>query len=181
MSRGGPQHLQQIHEQHQGRRGAYMATPADRMHTAAGLSARSSNQQRGRGVYVSCLWPTMQYWGFLEGARDFKARNTAKEHTNEVQSGVRDPGVSRPGACLGQSPVASRQRCAESVGSCHPDRLRLAKMVEQGPHGRTRTSSWLSFDNATWHGDTVLRMHWQAVPAPWALHSFPRFLSSLEK
>jgi len=69
------------------------------------LGARSSNQQRGRGVYASCLWPTMQYWGFLEGARDLKARNTEKEHTNEVQSGGRDPGVSRPGACVGQSPT----------------------------------------------------------------------------
>ena len=32
-----------------------MATPADRMHTAPGLSARSSNQQRGRGVYEGKL------------------------------------------------------------------------------------------------------------------------------
>ena len=57
--------------------------------------------ERGRGVYASsqCLWPTMQCWGFLEGARDFKARSAAKEHTNEVRSGSRDPGVSRPGAC----------------------------------------------------------------------------------
>ena len=46
------------------------------------LGARSSNQQRGRSVYALCLWPTMQYWGFLEGAGDFKARSTAKEHTN---------------------------------------------------------------------------------------------------
>jgi len=48
--------------------GLGMATPADRLHTATGLGARSSNQQRGRGVYASCLWPTMQCWGFLEGA-----------------------------------------------------------------------------------------------------------------
>jgi hypothetical protein len=32
-----------------------MATPADRMHTAPGLGARSSNQQRGRGVYEGKL------------------------------------------------------------------------------------------------------------------------------
>ena len=44
----------------------------------------------------------MQYWGFLEGARDFQARSTAKEHTNEVQNGGRDPGISRPGAGLSQ-------------------------------------------------------------------------------
>jgi len=50
----------------------------------------------------------MQYWGFLEGARDFKTRSTVKEHTNEVQSGGRDPGVSRPGAGLGQSPTCSK-------------------------------------------------------------------------
>jgi len=36
----------------QGRRGAYMATPADRMHTATVLGARSSSQQRGRGAYA---------------------------------------------------------------------------------------------------------------------------------
>jgi len=39
-----------------------MATLADRMHTATDSGARSSNQQRGRGVYASCLWPTMQYF-----------------------------------------------------------------------------------------------------------------------
>jgi len=87
---------------------AYTATPADRMHTATGLGARSSNQQRGRSVYASCLWPTMQYWRFLEGARDFKARSTAKEHTNEIQSGGRDPGVSRP---LCSRPLDMGKRC----------------------------------------------------------------------
>jgi len=73
-----------------------MATPADRLHTATGLGARWSNQQRGRGVYALCLWPTMQCLGFFEGSRDSKTRSTAKEHTNEVQSGGGDPGVSRP-------------------------------------------------------------------------------------
>ena len=91
-----------------------MATPADRLHTATGLGARSSNQQRGRSVYASCLWPTMQYWGFLEGARDFKARSTAKEHTNEVQSGGRDPGVSRP---LCGRPLDMGKRCVAAF--CH--------------------------------------------------------------
>ena len=42
-------------KQHKGRRGSYMATPTDRMHTTTGFCARSSNQQRGRGVYSSCL------------------------------------------------------------------------------------------------------------------------------
>jgi len=83
------------------------ATPADRMHTATDLGARSSNQQRGRSVYASCLWPTIQYWGFLEGARDFKARSAATEHTNKVRSGGRDPSVSRPGDGLGRSPTRS--------------------------------------------------------------------------
>jgi len=67
-----------------------------------------SNQQRGRGAYASCLWPTMQYWGFLQGARDFKAHSAAKEHTNDVRSGGRDPGVSGPGTGLGQSPTHSK-------------------------------------------------------------------------
>jgi len=92
-----------------------MATPADRMHMATGLGARSSNQQRGRGVYASCLWPTMHYWGFLEGARDFKARSTAKEHTNEVQSGGRDPGVSRP---LCGRPLDMGKRCVAAFRQC---------------------------------------------------------------
>jgi len=50
----------------------------------------------------------MQYWGFLEGARDFKARSTAKEHANEIQSGSRDPGVSRP---LCGRPLDMGKRC----------------------------------------------------------------------
>jgi len=60
-------HTHDWSKQHQGRQGAYMSTPADQLHTATGLGARSSNQQRGRGVYASCqcLWPSMQYWGFL--------------------------------------------------------------------------------------------------------------------
>ena len=32
-------------------------------------------------------------------------------------------------------------------------------------------SSRLSVDNATWHSDTVLRMHRQAVPVPWGTPS----------
>jgi len=36
----------------QGRRGGCMATPADRMHTATVLGARSNSQQRGRGAYA---------------------------------------------------------------------------------------------------------------------------------
>jgi len=62
-------------KRHQGRRGAYMATPADRMHTAPGLGARSSNQQRGRGVYASCLFPTMQYF-FLKHRLRLRVRAT---------------------------------------------------------------------------------------------------------
>jgi len=59
------------------------------------------------------------------------------------------------------------------------DWLRLLKVVENGPHGHTRMSSWVSFNNATWHGDSVLRMHWQAVPAPWAtLGTVPSFFAS---
>jgi len=36
----------------QDRRGACMAMPADRMHMATVLGARSSSQQRGRGAYA---------------------------------------------------------------------------------------------------------------------------------
>ena len=50
-------HAHDWSKRHQGRRGAYMATPADQLHTAAGLGARSSNQQRSRGVYTSNFKP----------------------------------------------------------------------------------------------------------------------------
>jgi len=46
--------------------------------------------------------------GFLKGTRDFKAPSAAKEHTNEVRGGSRDPGVRRPGAGLGQSPARTK-------------------------------------------------------------------------
>ena len=86
-------HARDWSKQHQGRRGTYMATSADRMHTVTGLGARSSNQQGGRGVSESCLWPTMQYWGFLGGAREFKARNTAIKHTFFLGPGFRRPNL----------------------------------------------------------------------------------------
>jgi len=50
----------------------------------------------------------MQYWGFLEGARYFKARSAAKEHNIEVRSGSRDLGVIGHGAGLDQSPARSK-------------------------------------------------------------------------
>ena len=46
--------------------------------------------------------------GFLKSTRDFKARSAAKEHTNEVRSGGRDPDVRRPDAGLGQLPARSK-------------------------------------------------------------------------
>jgi len=51
---------------------------------------------------------TMQYWGFLEGARDFKACSAAKEHNIEVRIGGRDLGVIGHGTGLGQSPARSK-------------------------------------------------------------------------
>jgi len=48
------------------------------------------------------------------------------------------------------------------------DQLHLLNVVENGPHGRPRMSSWVSFDNATWYDDTVPRLHWQTVATPWA-------------
>ena len=52
-------------------------------------------------------------WGFLECARDFRARSAAKEQTNEVQFGGFDPGVSGPGAGPGQSPAHSKFSLAQ--------------------------------------------------------------------
>ena len=85
-----------------GRRGASMSTPAIRMHAATVLGERTSKY----GVVVV---PTpADPIGFLKSTRDDKARNAAKEHTNEVRSGSCDPGVRRPGAGLGQSPARSK-------------------------------------------------------------------------
>ena len=86
----------------QGRRGASMGTPANRMHAATVLGERTSKY----GVVVV---PTpADPMGFLKSTRDVKARNAAKEHTNEVRSGGRGPGVRRPRAGLGQSPARSK-------------------------------------------------------------------------
>ena len=86
----------------QGRRRACMGTPANRMHAATVLGERTSKY----GVVVV---PTpADPIGFLKSTRDDKARNAAKEHTNEERSGSRNPGVRRPGAVLGQSPARSK-------------------------------------------------------------------------
>ena len=45
---------------------------------------------------------------FLKSRRDLKAQSAAKEHTNEVRGGGRDPDVRRPGAGLSQSPARSK-------------------------------------------------------------------------
>jgi len=42
---------------------------------------------------------------FRKSTRDLKAQSAAKDHSNEVRGGGRDPGVRRAGAGLGQSPA----------------------------------------------------------------------------
>jgi len=56
--------------------------------------------------------------GFLKITRDFKARSAAKEYTNKVRSGGRDPGVRRPGAGLRQSPAHSKFSHAQCTFVC---------------------------------------------------------------
>jgi len=57
--------------------------------------------------------------------------------------------------------------------------LRLFKAVEDGPLGRTRMNSRVSFDSTTWQGDTVPHKQRQAVPAPWATPgAVPSFFAS---
>jgi hypothetical protein len=57
------------------------------MHAATVLGERTSKY----GVVVV---PTpADPMGFLKSTRDVKARNAAKEHTNEVRSGGRGPGA----------------------------------------------------------------------------------------
>ena len=87
--------------------------------------------------------------GIPRGRLKLKARSTAKEHTNEVESGGRDPGVSRP---LCGRPLDMGKRCVSAFRHAHFhralgcrscllvaifDQLRLLKVVEDGPHGRT--------------------------------------------
>ena len=47
-------HVRDWNKQYQDRRGPYIATPADRLHTATGFGARWSNQQRGRVTLRVC-------------------------------------------------------------------------------------------------------------------------------
>jgi len=87
----------------QGRRGARMATPANRMHATTILGERSSK-------YCVVVVPTpTDPMGFLKSTRDVKTRSAAKEHTSEVRSGGRDPGVRSPDAGL-----VSRQHVGSS-------------------------------------------------------------------
>ena len=61
-------------------------------------------------------------------------------------------------------------------------RLRLLKVVEDGPLGRSSMSSRVSFDSATWHGDTVPRIQGQAVSAPGHTPGdVPSFFASLRR
>jgi len=65
--------------------------------------------------------------------------------------------------------------CARAIFSL----LRLFNVVEDGPLGRTRMSTWLSFDSATWQGNPVPRKQRQAVPAAWATPgAVPSFFTS---
>ena len=63
-------------------------------------SARTARSE----VVVPALTGPME---FHKSARDLKEQSAGKEHTNEVRDGGRDPGVTRPGAGLSQSPVSS--------------------------------------------------------------------------
>jgi len=45
---------------------------------------------------------------FCKSTRDVKVLSAAKEHTNEVRGGGRDPGVRRPDAGRGQLPARSK-------------------------------------------------------------------------
>ena len=75
---------------------------------------------------------------------------------NERSVGIRSRPVSEDlGLLLPVAQPVSAPLAAERVSSCHLDQLNLSKMVEQGPHRRTRTSSRVSSNNATWHGNMI--------------------------
>jgi len=65
------------------------------------ISARTASSV----VVVPTPTDTME---FRKSTRDLKAQSTAKEHSDEVRDGGRDPDVRRPGAGLGQSPARSK-------------------------------------------------------------------------
>jgi len=92
-----------------------MATPAYRMQTATGFKFALEQPAAWSWCLSVVLVTHDTVWEFLEGARDFKARSAAKEHTNEVRSGGRDPGVSGPGAGFGQSSTCSKFSRAQFV------------------------------------------------------------------
>jgi len=46
--------------------------------------------------------------GILKSTREFKAPGAGKGHTSAVRGGGRDPGVRRPGSCLGRPTARSK-------------------------------------------------------------------------
>jgi len=157
-------------------RGTRASTTRSRRHAVSANTSRleqadwrTQKQRQGTRRQVQSTCKQEGHAAQAPGPGETRASRMVNDEPNERSVGIRlrlvseDLGLFLPGAQPVSTPLA-----AESVGSCHLDWLRLSKMVEQGPHGRTQTSSRVSFDNAMWHGDTVPRMHRQAVPAPWA-------------
>ena len=87
------------------------STPVKREAVIAGLASEDlalilDSAGAGRSAFVGPM-PTDPV-EFRKCARDLKALSAAKEHTNEVRGGGRDPGVKRPGAGLSLSPARSK-------------------------------------------------------------------------
>jgi len=76
--------------------------------------AHSKEIQMSR-VRRACLWRAQQAVptstdpkGILKNTREFKAPGADKEHSSEVRSSGRDPGVRRPGSGLGRPTARSK-------------------------------------------------------------------------
>jgi len=138
---------------------------ASTLHTIAGMGHRP--RQRGSQTHKQGQLTRIQEQGTRNNARQgyVLTEGMPWKHPGMV------PGQARP-----RSPRPWLQIvCARAI----VERLRLLKVVEDGPHGRTRMSSRKSFDNAMWHCEKLPRMYQPAMPAPWATPgAVPSFFAS---
>ena len=100
-------HARDWSKQHQGRQGAYMAMPADQMHTDTGLGARSSNQQRvsfflswGRKIGL-IFWQNKKLWREMKGVDLSPRRGPLPEWEGNGNQGNATVPISVPGTITG--------------------------------------------------------------------------------
>jgi len=132
---------------------------------------------------------TVKFPSAVEGDRGLDTPSLINSRARKAVHGVqtimrnkwlvvdKDERVLLSGRCAREGAAASARHCRPALLS--GPLLRLLKMVEDGPANRTRMSSRVSFDNATWQGNAVPCVQWQAVAAPWATPgAVPSFFAS---